>query len=78
MKHHIWTTQNGEKINVKDMSTSHIINTLKCIEDKRINFIVNLGWFEDNDCQQIEESEEEREMWINIFENELENRKYYF
>ena len=72
---HIWTTQNGEKIDVKDMSTSHIVNTLKCIEEKKINFIVNLGWFEDNDFQQIEENEEERDMWIDVFENELKRRE---
>ena len=51
----IWTTQNGTKINVKDMTTQHILNTLKCIEDGRIRFIINMGWAMDNDYQEFDE-----------------------
>ena len=70
----IWTTRNGNKIKVKDMTTSHIINTLRCIEENRIQFIINLGWFEDNDFEQITEDTEAKNKWINIFESELERR----
>lgn len=71
----IWTTKNGEEIRVKDMTTTHILNTLKCIEDGRIRFTINLGWFEDNDFQIIDEDTEKKEKWIKIFEKELEERK---
>ena len=71
----IWTTQNGTKINVKDMTTKQILNTLKCIEDGRIQFIINMGWATDNDYQEFDEDVERRDHWIKIFEEELERRK---
>lgn len=71
----IWTTQYGTKINVKDMTTKHILNTLKCIEDGRIQFIINMGWATDNDYQEFDEDVELRDHWIKIFEEELERRK---
>ena len=71
----IWTTQYGTKINVKDMTTKHILNTLKCIEDGRIQFIINMGWPTDNDYQEFDEDVERRDHWIKIFEEELERRK---
>lgn len=70
----IWKTQNGNKIKVKDMTTSHILNTLKCIEDGRIKFMINLGWLEDNDFEIIEEDDIRKERWIRIFNEELERR----
>lgn len=71
----IWTTQNGTRINVKDMTTQHILNTLKCIEEGRIQFIINMGWAQDNDYQEYDENIGEKERWIKIFEEELERRK---
>lgn len=71
----IWTTQNETKINVKDMTTKHILNTLKCIEDGRVVFLIDLGYLEDNDCKIIDENDIEKERWIKIFEEELERRK---
>lgn len=74
---YIWKTQNGTNIKVKDMTTKHILNTLKCIEDGRIRFTINLGWFEDNDFQIIDENDIAKERWIKIFNDELERRNEY-
>ena len=52
---HIWTTQNGNKIKVKDMTIQHIKNCIRCIEEGRINFIINMGWAEDNDYQMYDD-----------------------
>ena len=71
----IWTTRDGTKIKVKDMTTQHILNTLKCIEERRIVFLVDLGYLEDNDCKIIDENDMEKERWIKIFNEELERRK---
>lgn len=71
---HIWITQNGNEIKVKDMTTTHILNTLKCIEEGRIQFTINLGWAEDNDYQIIDEDDISKERWIKIFNDELERR----
>lgn len=71
---HTWTTQNGANIKVKDMTTTHILNTLRCIEDGRIKFTINLGWAEDNDFQMIEEDDIRKERWIKIFNEELKRR----
>lgn len=72
---HIWTTQNGSKIKVKDMKTQHILNCIRCIEEGRINFIINMGWAEDNDFQMYDEDTEQKEKWLSIFNKELERRK---
>lgn len=74
---HIWTTQNGTKIKVKDMTTQHIKNCIRCIEEGRINFIINMGWAEDNDYQMYDEDTEKKEKWIKIFKDELERRNEY-
>ncbi|MFR8144773.1 MAG: hypothetical protein ACLU84_06835 [Clostridia bacterium] len=72
---HIWTTQNGDEIKVKDMTSQHILNCIKCIEEGRINFIINMGWAEENDYQEFDEDTERKEQWIKIFNNELKRRK---
>lgn len=71
----IWITRNGTKINVRDMTTQHILNTLKCIEERRIIFLMDLGYLEDNDCKIIDENDIEKEHWIKIFKEELKRRK---
>ena len=73
----IWETKDGIKIKVKDMATQHILNCIKCIEESRINFIINMGWAEDNDYQMYDEDTEEKERWIRIFRDELERRNEY-
>ena len=71
----IWTCKNGKKINVKDMTTEHIENCINALEEGRINFIINLGYLEDNDCQIFEEDEEKKNRWIKIFKEELIERE---
>lgn len=71
----IWTTQNDTRIKVKDMTTQHIKNCIRCIEEGKINFIINMGWAEDNDYQMYDEDTEEKERWIKIFSDELKNRE---
>lgn len=70
----IWTTKDGKKIKVKDMTTEHIKNTIKCIEDGRIQFTINLGWAEDNDYQIIDEDTSTKYKWLEVFNQELQNR----
>lgn len=70
----IWITREGKKIDVKNMSTQHILNCIKALEENRINFYVSLGYFEDNDFQMFDEDEERKINWIKTFENELRNR----
>ena len=69
-----WTTQNGDEIKVKDMTTSHILNCIRCIEQGRIHFIVSMGRAQDNDYIEYDEDTVEKERWIKIFKNELERR----
>lgn len=71
----IWTTKDYKQIKVKDMTTKHIQNTIRAIEENRILFKINLGWFEDNDFQIIDEDTERKEHWLDIFYKELESRK---
>lgn len=74
MSYEIWTTKNGEKIKVSDMTTQHIQNTIRCLEDGKIVFLINLGWLEDNDCQVIDEDDLEKVNWIKRFKEELIKR----
>lgn len=55
----IWTRSNGEKIEIKDMETAHIINCIKVINEERRLF----------------ESKKEKDEWLVAFEKELEKRK---
>ena len=70
-----WKTKNGDKIKIKDMTTQHIKNTIKAIEEGRINFLINLGWAEDNDFQIIDEDTERKEYWLDVFYDELKKRE---
>ena len=69
-----WKTKNGDKIKIKDMTTQHIKNTIKAIEEGRINFLINLGWAEDNDFQIIDEDTERKKYWLDVFYDELKKR----
>ena len=72
-----WTTRNGEKIAVKDMTTQHIKNTINCLESGRITWYVNGGWAEDNDYQEIIEIDSIKYNWLEVFKKELKRRKCY-
>ena len=70
-----WKTKNGDRIKIKDMTTQHIKNTIKAIEEGRINFLINLGWEEDNDFQIIDEDTERKKYWLDVFYDELKKRE---
>lgn len=69
-----WRTKNGTEMKVKDMTTTHIQNCIKCIEEGKISFIINMGWEEDNDFQMYDEDYYEKERWLKIFKKELKRR----
>lgn len=71
----VWTTQSGEKIKVKDMTTFHIKNCIKALEEGRIAKVIDLGWLEDNDCKIIDEDINWKNNWLEIFNEELIKRK---
>lgn len=60
-KNCIWIKADGNSINVEDMTTPHIINTLKALHDPNNN-IIPLGW-----CGN-------KFAWIEIFKNVLKER----
>lgn len=60
----IWTTQTGQKIYVKDMSTEHIQNCINGLENGTIEFYTYDG--------KDEETENE---WLKTFEKEINLRK---
>ena len=62
----VWTTREGEKINVKDMAYEHIENTIGYLETKLEDIYSEFSY--SAEANQIEE-------WIKIFNKELENRK---
>jgi hypothetical protein len=70
-----WSTSDGAEIKVKDMTTQHIINALKCLEEDKINFIICLGYAVDNDYIEYDEDISRKEYWIKTFKKELERRK---
>ena len=70
-----WKTKEGKSIKVKDMTTQHIINTLNAIEDGKIQFVINMGWAQDNDYIEYDENTGEKERWIKVFKEELKRRK---
>lgn len=61
-KHEIWITKERIQIKVKDMSTSHILNCIKCWNGKGFSVIPEnyLGG---------------KQKWLEIFNKELNSRK---
>lgn len=73
---HLWETKDGKQIEVEEMTTSHIINCINCIENGKIQFVINMGWSKDNDYQEFDEDIDKKENWLKVFRNELKRRKY--
>ena len=71
----IWKTKEEKSIKVKDMTTQHIENCIKCIEEDRIIFVVKLGYEEDNDFVTYDEDIIARADWLKVFKEELKRRK---
>lgn len=57
---YIWTQANGEEKKVKKMTNDHIRNTLKALNEGRIYY--------------LEKDLESKNLWITIFESELNIR----
>ena len=72
----LWKTKDGKQIEVEEMTTSHIINCINCIENGKIQFVINMGWSKDNDYQEFDEDIDKKETWLKVFRNELKRRKY--
>lgn len=72
-----WITKNEEKILIKDMTTQHIKNCIKAIEENRISVgqTINLGYTGDGDGDGIiYDFIDYGEQYIKAFKNELERR----
>jgi hypothetical protein len=70
----VWTMKDGQQIKIEQMTSSHIENCIKALEEDRINRIISLGWANDNDYVEYMEDTEWKRDWINAFEEELEKR----
>ena len=73
-----WTTKNGEKILIKDMTTQHIKNCIKAIEEGQIQIgkTIDLGYTGDGAGDGIiYDFIDKRKEYIEAFKRELENRK---
>ena len=73
-----WTTKNGDKIEVRDMTTQHIKNCIKAIKEKRIIIgkNVDIGYTCDGDGDGIiYQWLDSGDIYIRAFEEELKRRK---
>jgi len=57
-KEYIWLSSNGTEYKVRNMTNSHIQNTLRCLEEGRISF----------------DTGHELNLWINIMRKECKHR----
>ena len=73
-----WETKTGEKIKIKDMTTQHIKNCIKAIQEERISIgeTIDLGYTGDG-CGDgiIYDFIDYGNDYINAFENELKERE---
>lgn len=73
-----WTTKNGAKIPIKDMTTDHIKNCIKALKEKRIvaGRRVNIDYTCDGDGDGvIYDFIDDSNDYIKEFEKELERRE---
>lgn len=74
----MWKTKNGEKTYIKDMTTEHIKNCIKAIQEDRIQVgkSINIGYTGDGDGDgAIYEWYDMGNDYIKAFEEELKRRK---
>lgn len=70
----IWVTQNLEAIKVKDMTYTHIVNTLNMLNDTVATMKLAIsGWFIENDIYY--DNLYKYKKWVKIFEKELKYRE---
>lgn len=72
-----WKTKDGKILNIKDMTTEHIKNCIKAIEEERIEVgeWIPLGYTGDGDGDGIEyQWIDYGENYIKAFKRELKNR----
>ena len=72
-----WTTKNGDKIEIKDMTTQHIKNCIKAIKEKRIIIGTNIdvGYTGDGDGDGIiYQWLDSGDYYVKAFEEELKRR----
>lgn len=75
-----WKTKNGDKILIKDMTTEHIKNCIKALEEERITVgeSVDIGYTCDSDGDGIMyEFIDHSEDYIKAFKDELARRNNY-
>jgi len=79
-----WTMKNGREIEVTDMETSHIINTIAMLKRRLSERPTSYPYMGDSDfaSDSVDREEavneqiaEEIEAWIDVFEKELKTRK---
>ena len=77
MENIMWKTKNGEDISIKDMTTQHIKNCIKAIEEERIQIgeTIDLGYTGDG-CGDgiIYDFIDYSKDYIQAFKEELKNR----
>lgn len=70
----IWVTQNLEAIKVKDMTYTHIVNTLNMLNDTIATMKLAISsWFVENDIYY--DNLYKYKKWVKIFEKELKYRE---
>ena len=70
----IWVTQNLEAVKVKDMTYTHIVNTLNMLNDTIATMKLAIsGWFVENDIYY--DNLYKYKKWVKIFEKELKYRE---
>lgn len=84
----VWTKKNGEKVNIKDMDTDHIKNTIKMMErnkyvsaDKYVKTFA-ISTLDLSDAAEMAIENEQLQMfgkkpsvWIDVLNDELNNRE---
>lgn len=68
-----WKMKDGEYIEVKDMTTQHIKNTMKAIEENRISFAWSSGY--DGEDFAYDDGKDEQIYWLKTFKEELDLRE---
>lgn len=73
-----WTTKDGQKLDVREMTDQHLANARKAVDERRVNPYLHSCWVVDildGPCYDCEMQGDWRREWLSHLDAEIQRRK---